>query len=203
MKAFLVLTALLVFWPEAALTQNCDIPPTYPNQVVVDDGTMRVRYATDKTVYAPTEVISFYLVVQNLGATTFYMNWGIDPQDGHFILRPPFESWEECCATEESFDANVLLYLPTFIYFFSPGTTLAPGQCRVWQRTINLNWAPNPPAGVYAVLGGMFHVAFDWAGGQWNQNFVVPAGGAKLHITIGEPVDVEPSTWGRVKALYR
>lgn len=188
----------------AAEAQNCEIPPTYTNQVVVEDGGLRVRYATDRSSYNPTDNVQFYLVVENIGATTFSINWGIDPQDGHFILRSPFESLEDCCATDADIEANVLYYLPSTLFFFSAGTTLAPGQCRAWQRTIDLDWATDPAPGTYAVLGGMLRLTPSAVPGlSYDKTFVAPLGGAKLHIEIAGPVPTATSTWGRVKALYR
>lgn len=195
MKRLLLAIAGLAVWPSAAVPQDCDIPSSYANPVLVDEGTLRIRYATDKTVYAPTETIHFYLVVQNLGEAPFYINWGVDPQDGHYILRPPYVTLDECCATDEDRWANTLWYLPDFWYFFSQGTTLQPGECRVWQRTIDLNWTENPVPGTYRVLGGMFNAGV--------YEFVVPQDGVALDIAIAIPVSTEPTTWGRVKALYR
>lgn len=191
----LAVAAVLLLFPSTPLAQSCEIPESYANQVLVDDGTLRVRYATDKASYGLSEVVSLYLVVQNLGSTPFYENWGVDPQDGHLILRPPYESLADCCATDEERWANTVGYYPEIIYFFSMGTTLQPGECRVWQRSIDLSHAEDVIAGTYAVLGGMFR-AFDGP-------FVVPTDGAKLHITLQAPLATRVSTWGNVKALYR
>jgi hypothetical protein len=195
MKGFLALVGSLILLPTAPLSQPCEIPASYLNQVVVDEGTLRIHYASDKVSYGPTEVVSLYLVVENIGQETFYLNWGVDPQDGHFILRPPYESFADCCSTEEERWANTLAYHPETIYFFSIGTTLLPGECRTWQRSLNLAHTENPAPGTYAVLGGMFQ-AFDGP-------FVAPSGGATLHITLQAPLSTRVSTWGGVKALYR
>jgi hypothetical protein len=196
MKTPLAAALFLAVVVQTASAQDCDLPANYTNRVTVMEGDMRVAYATDRSLYAPTEVVSFYLVVQNLGTTPFYVNWGIDPQDGHFILRPPFESLEECCTTNELLEQNALWYHPDFVYFYSQGTTLSPGQCRVWQRSIDLDWVTPVPE-TYTVLGGMFHSQLFYG------DFVVPTGGARLHITIDNPIPTEDTTWGRVKALYR
>lgn len=197
------LAAFLLLFPAAAIAQSCEVPEGYVNQVIVDDGTMRVRYATDKASYGPTDDVHLYLVVQNLGETAFYLNDGTDPQDGHFILRPPFETWETCCVPFANRESTVLLYHPSVLYFFSMGTTLQPGQCRVWEQTLPLEWATDGVPGTYAVLGGMLHHAWDVSSNTYEPELVVPAGGAELHIQITGPVAVENHTWGHVKALYR
>ncbi len=187
-----------------AAAQDCEIPPAYGNQVVVEEGGLRIRYATDGKSYGAADDVLLYLVVENVGATTFSINWGIDPQDGHFILKPGFETFEECCS--EDFDANVLIYLPSLVHFFSPGTTLDPGECRAWLRTIPLAWvteggAPPPAPGRYAVLGGMFRMAADFS--PQNSEFIAPRDGAKLYIEITGPTPTAVTTWGAIKALYR
>jgi hypothetical protein len=203
-KPIVLTTIALVCGASPTAAEDCLTPPGYANHVVVEDGDLRIRYATDRFSYGPADNVSFHLVVENIGATTVSINWGIDPQDGHFILRPPFDSLEDCCSTDADLEANVLFYLPNVLYFFSAGTTLAPGQCRVWQRTIDLEWATNVVPGTYAVLGGMLQlVASAIPGASYNMDFIAPSGGAKLTIDITGPVPTAATTWGRVKSLYR
>jgi hypothetical protein len=141
-------------------------------------------------------VAEFYLVVENIGTETFSMNWGIDPQNGFFVMPDTCTSINQPgCYTA------ALYYYPTTIYFYSDGTTLEPGECRVWTETWDiLNWGGGPPPlGNYNVLGGMFQADPYSPPGE----FVLPVGGAPLTITIDWAIPANEATWGQVKTLYR
>lgn len=159
---------------------------------------MLIGFATDLEVYPPFGYAQFYLVIENTGTETFYLNWGIDPQNGFFVLP------DTCTSVNQPGCYDVkLYYYPTILYYYSDGTTLEPGECRVWTETWDiLNWggAP-PPLGDYTVLGGMFEpdVTPPYGVGE----FVLPVGGAPLTITIDWAIPVDEKTWGQVKTLYR
>jgi hypothetical protein len=166
------------------------------------DGDIRVTFATDRTQYLPADVIQLYLVVENLGETSVtYTSFAV-PQDYFFILRPPYQTWEECCA-DWDWAEEVLWYLPQFIYFIPGVITLAPGDCRAFDRAIDLEWTTDPAPGIYAVLGGLFELRYVGGPTVYDGEFVAPPGGARLDISILGPVVVQPSTWGRIKSLYR
>jgi hypothetical protein len=76
---------ILLLASAAAAADPCDIPPGFTNQVLVlESDTLSVGFATERQVYSPLDTVNFYLVVKNIGLHEFYINWGIDPQDGGF-----------------------------------------------------------------------------------------------------------------------
>ena len=58
-----------------------------------------------------------------------------------------------------------------------------------------------PEAGGYNVFGGLWQ--FLPAPVLMAREFIAPPGGAMLHITLGPDVPVQPTSWGRLKTLYR
>ena len=199
MKA-LTFLVISIFFAAPASADTCDIPPQFVNKVTVVLDTLSVGFATNKELYSPTETVEFYLVVKNIGTQTFHLNWGVDPQDGFFVLPDtcPLVDWPGCLD-------DPVFYFPQVIYFYSPGTTLAPGECRVWTESWDIpkeNPVP-PPDGIYNAFGGMCKVSFT---NRITAEYVVPADGAMLNLTIDSTVTGIPDhtgTWGRVKALYQ
>jgi len=195
MKKLLLIFVILV-WAVPAAAGPCDIPIGYANVVVVEEADMLISFATDKDIYGPYETALFYLVVENIGTETFYMNWNIDPQDGVFVLP------DSCTSVNQTgCYAAAAFYHPTILYYYSAGTTLEPGECRIWTRTWDIGtWGGGPPpVGNYRVLGGMFEADPVTPPG----NFVLPAGGATLSIAIDYAIPTNASTWGQVKSMYR
>lgn len=192
-KLLAVITGIFLAAP--AVAGPCDVPVTYANVAVVEEAGMLISFATDKDVYGPFETVQFYLVVKNIGTETFYMNWSIDPQNGIFVLPNQCNSVNQpgCYASAE-------FYHPTVLYYYSAGTTLEPGACRVWTNSWNVaTWGGGPPpVGSYNVLGGMFQADPVTPPGQ----FVLPTGGVKVTIAIDYAIPVGYGTWGHVKSMY-
>jgi len=183
----------------SAMAQTCDVPEEYENQVVVvESDTLVVGFATDKEVYSQLHTVYFYLVVQNIGSDECYMNWSIDPQNAVFVLPTDCDSvYKPDCYVS----ASVFFY-PDYVYFASSGTTLQPGECRIWENEWDIDvWGEGPPPdGIYKVFGGMFHPIYEMFP---DEGFRVPRGGARLTIEIDSTVPVERGTWGRIKSMYR
>lgn len=173
---------------------ECDLPSGYTNYATATEGDITVTFASDKTSYNVGETVHFYLIVKNNGASQWYLNWGVDPQDGIFALPPPCTS---IAPIATCFDNAVFVH-PGIVYYYSAGTTLDPGYCRVWQRDWDTNVFP-ADAGTYNVLGGLFETSLDANVGA----FVVPSGGLLLNVTIESGVAAEARSWGAVKTLYR
>jgi len=173
---------------------ECNMPSTYTNVAVVTEGDITVTFASDKASYNTGETVQFYLIVKNDGASQWYLNWLIDPQDGIFVMPPTCTSIEPVADCFE----NAVFVHPGIIYFYSAGTTLDPGKCRVWERQWDTNLFPTAP-GMYHVLGGMFEQTLDATVGH----FVMPTGGALLNVTIEGAVGAESASWGAVKTVYR
>jgi hypothetical protein len=190
-----LLTLFFILVSSTAFAQDpCDIPDTYTNQVTVVENDLRVGFATDKASYIPSEVVQFYLVVENVGSQTFSINWGIDPQDGVFVLPTSCTA----LAYPGCFVDEAVYYQPTVIYYYSAGTTLEPGECRIWTHV----WDPAVygahPAGTYNVLGGMYEAMPLSPPGA----FRVPTGGVLLSLTIESAIPTKNRTWGEIKVLY-
>ena len=171
---------------------QCELPAGFANFGVVSDGDLNVTFATDKLLYGPGETVQFYFIVENVGPSTFFINWGIDPQDCFFIMPLSCTSVNQAC-----YEASVFHH-PGLVYFYSSGTTLDPGECRIWARSWDTNQEP-AEAGTYNVLGGMCEPTYD-------SNVVffhVPTSGILLNLTIDGTVPVGEGTWGQIKALYR
>ena len=195
MKQWLMIFAG-IFLAAPAAAGPCDVPITYTNVVTVQESDMLVSFAADKDVYGPFETVQFYLVVKNVGTETFYMNWDIDPQNGVFVLPDECDSVNQPgCYTAAAF------YYPTVLYYYSAGTTLNPGECRIWTNSWDIGtWGGGPPpVGNYNVLGGMFQADPLAPPGE----FVLPVGGAVLNVAIDYAIPVSHSTWGHVKTMYR
>lgn len=192
----LIVVLILSMLAAPAVAGPCDVPAQYANVVTVEESNMSISFATDKALYGPLETVQFYLVVENIGTETFYMNWSIDPQNGIFVLP------NSCLSVNQAgcYDAAAFYY-PTIIYFFSAGTTLEPGECRVWTNSWDIaNWGGGPPPiGTYNVFGGMFQADVDTPPG----NFVLPAEGVMLNLVIDYAIPANDGTWGQVKTLYR
>jgi hypothetical protein len=199
MKILLYLV-ISIFSASTALAGTCDIPPQFANKVTVVLDTLSVSFATNKELYSSTETVQFYLVVTNIGEQTFHLNWGSDPQDGFFVLPDtcPGVDWPGCL------DDPVFIF-PQVIFYFSTGTTLEPGECRVWTESwdISVDNPVPPPDGTYNVFGGMCRVSFS----SWiDAEYIVPADGVMLNLKIESTVTGVPDyteTWGRLKAIYR
>ncbi len=190
MKLLVMLGILLLTGYEAMA--QCELPTGFANSAVVNEGDLNVTFATDKVVYAAGETVQFYFIVENVGASTFSINWNIDPQDAIFVMPLSCTSLNQTC-----YDNAVFIH-PPIVYFYSAGTTLAPGECRIWARAWDTAVIP-AAAGTYNVLGGMFEPTFDPAIGI----FHVPSAGILLNLTIEGTVPVEGGTWGKIKAIYR
>jgi len=186
-----VTVLLLVLLASHAMAQ-CELPAEFSNFAVVTEGDLEVTLATDRLTYTPGDIVSFYLIVHNLGTSVFSINWGIDPQDGIFVMP------DTCTAVDQGdcFDNNVF-YHPQVVYFYSPGTTLDPGECRIWEREWDTG-TQSPDDGTYNVLGGMIEPCFCPTIGA----FHVPTSGVLLQLTIGGTVPADETTWGGIKALY-
>ena len=183
--------AILVLSGSGVMAQ-CELPANFSNFDVVYEGDLRVTFATDKPLYVPGETVQFYFIVENVGSTTFSINWGIDPQDGIFVMPLSCTSLNQACYEDAVF------YHPGIVYFYSSGTTLDPGECRIWARSWDTNQIPAAP-GTYNVLAGMCQPTYD-------ANVVffhVPTTGILLNLTIDGAVPTDGDTWGKVKALYR
>jgi hypothetical protein len=115
---------------------------------------------------------------------------------GVFVLPTSCDSVAQPdCDTDDA-----VFYHPTVVYFYSSGTRLQPGACRVWQVSWPIaTWGEQPLDGTYKVFGGMFKP--DWTVSPPGA-FVVPRGGALLTIQINSSVPVEEGSWGRIKGLY-
>jgi hypothetical protein len=195
----LALAVLIPTLTSPALAVNaCDIPLNFTNQVTIVESDMWIGFATDKHDYSFSDTVQFYLVVKNIGTELFYINWGIDPQDGLFVLPLGCTSVQQVgCFDHAAF------YYPGILYYYSAGTTLNPGECRIWTEMWDIDRSQTPESGTYTILGGMFEAtpATEELG-----QFVVPVGGAQLTVTIGGVAtgvrDETHSTWGMIKALY-
>jgi len=201
MKTWLPIVAYLacLVLSTAAAAQTCDIPEGFTNQVVVvESDTLVVGFATDRQVYSHADTVNFYLVVQNTGSDECYINWSIDPQNAVFVLPTSCDS----VYTPDCYTSASVFFYPQAVYFYSSGTTLQPGECRVWQNSWEIaTWGDGPPAdGIYNVFGGMFYPIY---GIFPDEGFRVPRGGAALTIEIDSTVPVEEGSWGRIKVLYR
>ncbi len=193
-----VYLALLLFSGSAA-ADTCDIPDGYANRVlVVESDTLLVGFATEREVYSPLETVNFYLVVQNTGSAECFINWSIDPQNAIFVLPTSCDS----VYTPDCYTSASVFFYPEAVYFYSDGTRLQPGECRVWQNSWDIDvWGDGPPAdGTYNVFGGMFHPIYDIFP---DEGFRVPRGGARLTIQIDSSVPVVEKSWGEMKAFYR
>ncbi|MDI6809053.1 MAG: hypothetical protein QME66_08755 [Candidatus Eisenbacteria bacterium] len=171
---------------------QCELPAGFSNSAVVTEGDLEVTFATDRLTYAPGDIVSFCLIVHNLGTSVFSINWGIDPQDGIFVMP------DTCTAVDQGrcFGGNVFHH-PGIVYFYSAGTTLGPGECRAWERTWDTG-IQSAEYGTYNVLGGMFEACFCQTVGT----FHVLTGGVLLRRIIEGSVSAGESTWGKIKALY-
>jgi len=190
-----VIVSVLLLVATGVSAQPCDVPAGYANVAYVQEGDIRVGFATDKLTYKPGEPIHYYLVVQNLGAAQWSVNWGVDPQNVFFVTEDSYNSIDD-----PGFWDNAAYIYPSVIYYFSVGTTLDPGQCRIWdETTLYPIEYPTPANGQYHVFGGMASVTFtDVATIAWE----MPSTGIMLTINVDSSVAAEETTWGRIKALY-
>jgi hypothetical protein len=171
---------------------QCELPATFANFSVVNENDLKISFATDKTSYVLGETVQFYFIVENVGVSTFSINWGMDPQDCIIVLPLSCTSLTQDCYDDSPF------HHPGFVYFYSSGTTLEPGECRIWARSWDTAERPATLA-TYNVLGGMFEPTFDGTIGT----FHVPTVPILLNITIDDAVPAEGSTWGSIKELFR
>ena len=175
-----------------SLNAQCELSADYANDAVVIENDLKVTLATTNRVYRPGDVVRFCLIVQNLGPETVHINWGTDPQDGIFVLDSSCESIDQGdCLLNSPF------IHPQVWYFFSTGTTLDPGECRIWEHTWTTTGLPTP-GGNYVVLGGMYEPRSQRPWGE----FHVPTTPVRLELTIDGRVPTENATWSRIKALY-
>lgn len=187
---FLSIFLFVALAPAPAAAQTCDIPAGYSNSTSIQDGDFLVRFATDKSVYAPGELVQFYLAVKNTGAFQQYFNFGVSPEDAYAVMP-------DTCASLPDCDDTIYSY-PPIVYYYNSGTTLDPGECRVWAHTSSAAPFDITMVGMtFNVQGGLYQVAPSepfWA---------LPAGGLVLSVYVDDSVAVEESTWGAVKARYR
>ena len=187
----LAILAILSMLATGVMAQ-CDLPTGFTNFDVAYENDLKITFATDKMSYATGETVQFYFIVQNLGTSIFSINWGSDPQDGIFVLPVSCTSLTQTCFENSPF------HHPEIVYYFSGGTTLDPGECRIWERSWDTSIYPATPA-TYNVLGGMWQPMYDDNVGL----FHVPTTPILLTIAIDSSIPTEKSTWGQIKELYR
>jgi hypothetical protein len=179
----LVLSAV----PHAA-AQSCDIPASYTNTTSIVEGDYWIGFATDKSVYTPGELIAFYLVVTNTGATTQSFNFGLTPEDAYAVMPSTCTSLWDC--------EDTLYDYPPIVYYYNPGVTLEPGECRVWTHTSTVSpFDASHVEETFNVQGGLI-TAIPTAG------WALPTGGVSLTVHV-QTVATDESSWGAVKAIYQ
>lgn len=202
MRAFSTIVLVSLLLAAGARAQDCSIPPAYLNQAsVVTSNNLWVGFATDKHNYMLGDTARFYLVVKNIGTETFDIWWGTDPMDGVFVLPEGCTDINQPgCIPEEDYP---VFSWPWVIYMYSDGTTLLPGQCRVWHDAYwpIATWQGGAEPGTYSVLGGMYKPPYFSI--HPHGEFVVPPGGVLLSLTILDPTATRSATWGAIKGFYR
>jgi hypothetical protein len=183
--------------PAGPASAACPPTPEYTNQVTVQDGDLLVSFATDQQVYLSGQPVRFFLSFENTGTAQIYYPCPYDPEYKIDIMP------DSCLSPEQAGCDTVTSTLPGFVYWFSPGIWINPGECYVvagvaWDE-INPGFPPEP--GAYRAFGGL--------PSSVSAGFSVPVGGAELLFIVGAtsgieptPPGVYPETWGRIKALY-
>jgi len=173
----------------------CPAPPEYANVTTVQDGDILVTFAADQHVYLEGQTVRFFLSFENTGSEEVYIPAPHTPEYQILILP------DTCLSVDQPGCESIYARLPEGVYFFSPGTFIDPGECRVdFARWDDISSALFPAgSGGYRVFGGLTD--------GWTV-FSVPTGENaellfKISTTSGIPEGPVPSTWGRVKALYR
>lgn len=176
---------------------SCPPPPEYSNQVAVQDGNVLVSFATDQQVYLSDQPVRFFLSFENTGTEQVNFPCPYSPEYKIHILP------DTCLSYEQAGCDTVASTLPGFVYWFSAGIWINPGECYVRTGVIwddnNPGFPPGP--GTYRAFGGLPSSTAD--------EFSVPLGGAELLFIVGATSGIEtpspgvyPETWGRIKALY-
>jgi hypothetical protein len=192
--------ALAVFWMfglhAVSAMASCPPPPGYSNQIAIQDGDVLVSFATDQQVYLSGQPVRFFLSFENTGTEQVNFPCPYSPEYRIHVLP------DSCLDYEEPGCDTLASTLPGFVYWYSNGIWLDPGEC--YSRT-SIVWEEERPGfppvpGVYRAFGGL---------PGYSEEFSVPTGGAPLLFIVGAPSGIEilppglyPNTWGRIKALY-
>ena len=173
----------------AQAQQSCTIPLQYMHAVSQIEESVKVTVATERETYSVGDSIACYLMLENIGDSTYAIPnpSSITPLHSFWILPDSCDSLEQEGCTE-----NLLFLVPTFVFFFGTSVILDPGECVKYEAT----WS-GTPFHVGSTLPGSYSVVVGMTTGSW---IFFLDGGVRLPITIQDLVPGLASTWGHASA---
>jgi hypothetical protein len=170
---------------------DCPVPPSYTHSTSVVDGDLRITLATDRATYFVRDPVAMFLLFENTGGSTVTI-----PNPSSITPLYDFDIVPESCDVPGPPDCLELFHDPTIVHFFGAPIDVAPGECLSYAAS----WDGVPSSGT--ARAGSFVVRAGMTSGAGR--LFLPPGGIRLPFAIQDVlVPARPTTWGRLKSIYR
>jgi hypothetical protein len=187
--AFLTLALAAVFAGSAFA--QCSLPEEMINTVTIPDGDLEVHLGSTHSIVQPGDVVDFELMIVNKGNEAVTIWWPVSGPSTLMIYPP---------SVTDPFNPGMMAvyYFPPVLFYIPGEFTLQPGECQIYTFTWDTSTHP-AAEGVYNAWSGLVRYPVEFEPREW----ITPAGGAVLSLTMTGEVDTENASLGGVKSQFR